>query len=392
MVVVGTHARVVGSADINRGIRHGPAAEDRVELRVVVGGEPHVVVLQPRGASAHGEEQYEAGERRGRAPQRAQGLAAARIVDHVGVEVLGIGVGDDDVGVDALTVGEFHAGHARRVGDHPAHIGARAHDHATLLAPRNEGICQGGEPAAEVPGAEFLLDVGHGHERRRSLARIRSLVRRIAIEQRHLARIAQVFAAESAQAGEGCDRLHLARIGRQLDERPRTFERRLDEGAAGDAPHLRRARHESPPILRGRPAELLAHGAGDACGVGAGNLECAAVREAVGERRVEWLDVDRLLEGLAGLEEEIAIDGREGEQARPGVEDEAVALVASKFAAEARALLEQGDVVALDLEACGGGHAPHTASDHNDASHTASLGCGSWWAGHAACPPVSLSP
>ena len=149
-----------------------------------------------------------------------------------------------------------------------------------------------------------------------------------------------MLAAESAQAGEGSDRLHLARIRRELDERPRAFEGRLDEGAACDAPHLRRARHEAPPVLRRGAAELLAHGAGDARRVGAGELERAAVREAVGECRVERLDVDRLLETLAGLEEEVAIDGREGEQTRPGVEDEAVALVAREFAAEARALLE----------------------------------------------------
>ena len=201
-----------------------------------------------------------------------------------------------------------------------------------------------------------------------------------------------MFAAESAQAGEGSDRLDLARIGRELDERPRTFERRLDEGAARDAPHLRRARHETAPILRGGPTELLAHGPGNARRVGAGELERAAIREAVGECRVERLDVDRLLEGLAGLEEEVAIDGREGEQARPCVEDEAVSLVSRQFAAEARPLLEECDLVTFDLQACGSGHAAHTASDNDDASHTASLGCGSWWAGHAACRPVSLSP
>ena len=83
--------------------------------------------------------------------------------------MLGIGVGDDDVGIDALTVGEFDAGHARGVGDHPAHVGACAHGHATLLTPRNEGIRQGGEPAAEVPGAEFLLDVGLKYARFQSL-------------------------------------------------------------------------------------------------------------------------------------------------------------------------------------------------------------------------------
>jgi hypothetical protein len=57
VVRVGAHEVVVGRAHVDRRVVDGSrvASEHGVELGVVVGGEPHVVVAQSGGAAADGE-------------------------------------------------------------------------------------------------------------------------------------------------------------------------------------------------------------------------------------------------------------------------------------------------------------------------------------------------
>jgi hypothetical protein len=75
------------------------------------------------------------------------------------------------------------------------------------------------------------------------------------------------------------------------------------------------------------------------------------------EGRFHRLQVDRVLQRTAGLQEQVAVDGGQGEQRRPGIEDEAVLRVAGKLAPEGRCLLQDLDLVALDGQSRGHGQA-----------------------------------
>jgi hypothetical protein len=62
------------------------------------------VVAQVGGATPDGEQQHEAGQRRRRPAQTPQRIRAARVAHEVAIEVGGVGVRDDDVSWDGLTV------------------------------------------------------------------------------------------------------------------------------------------------------------------------------------------------------------------------------------------------------------------------------------------------
>ena len=183
-----------------------------------------------------------------------------------------------------------------------------------------------------------------------------------------------MLAAQIAQRRERRDRAYLAGIGCEAHESARSFERGLQERSAGDAPHFAGPCHEPAPVIAGAAPELIAHRPRDTPGVDPGHLEGGSVGEAVAKRGIEGLDVDGVLQGAAGLQEQVAVDGWQREQAGPGIEDEAVALVARELAAGSRRLLEDGDVVAFDLEAHGRRHAAHSGSDDDDSCHSVSVG------------------
>jgi len=121
--------------------------------------------------------------------------------------------------------------------------------------------------------------------------------------------------------------------------------------------------------IRGGAAERLAECRGTAPGVHARHVQRGAVREAIAERRVELHEVEGLVETGAGLVEQVAVDRRQREQRRAGVEDEAVTLDAPELAAVGRCLLHHGDVMTLHCQARGDSHPAHACADHHHPCH-----------------------
>ena len=78
-------------------------------------------------------------------------------------------------------------------------IGPVAELHATVAATLFERGAERTQSALEVPGAEFLLDIRHRHERRGCATRIRTGIRRIAIQQSASAWVAEILRANFAQ-------------------------------------------------------------------------------------------------------------------------------------------------------------------------------------------------
>ena len=114
------------------------------------------------GAALDAQQQGEARRGRRRSPGPPQGSG---VREEIGVQVVGVDVGDHDVGVDLLAPGQAHAGHPVAVGQHRPDIGTGAHLHAGRAEGLPEGRAEGGQAAPDVPGAEVLLDVGDAGQR-----------------------------------------------------------------------------------------------------------------------------------------------------------------------------------------------------------------------------------
>ncbi len=251
--------RVVGRADVDRRVVHGvrTLAEDGLELAVVVGREPHVVMPQPGSAAPNGEQEHEAGERRGRLLQVLGRTLGALVVEQVAVHVLGIGVGDDDARLDALAIGERDARDVP-VGEVDArHVGAVPHGDAALDASRRERVGQGAEASAEVPCPEGLLHVGDRGEDGGRLARIGPGVGGVPVEHLSQAPVGQVLLAEVAKGRHGRDGADVVGVLRQRQQVAPAGQRGLEEGLARDAPHAPAAVDESPPVVLRAAAEGL---------------------------------------------------------------------------------------------------------------------------------------
>ncbi len=86
--------------------------------------------------------------------------------------------------------------------------------------------------------------------------------------------------------------------------------------------------------------------------------------------RVDLGQLDtRLQRLLAGLDEQVAVDGREGEQPRAGVEGEAVALEAAHRSAVRLRTLVHRHPVARDGQPGSGRHRAHPGADHRNPCH-----------------------
>ena len=162
-VLVGAQRGVVGGADVDRRVGHRPAARrGRVELRVVVVGEQHRVVAQPRGPPVQGQQQHEARATERRAAARAQ----PRARQQVAVEAGGVDRRDHDVGAAPRRRrrgGRPWPGPPRSARPRPASRCGSARRAPRRARPRPRASRR--SPPADVPGAEGLLDEGHRRQR-----------------------------------------------------------------------------------------------------------------------------------------------------------------------------------------------------------------------------------
>ena len=131
---------------------------------------------------------------------------------------------------------------------------------------------------------------------------------------------------------------------------------------------------QSGPLRPSSPAERRLHRLGGAGPGAVGDVQLHTVGEAVVKGRVDGYEVDVVLEcrTLAphrGLQEQIAIDGREGEQRGAGVEDEAVPLEPTQLSAVGRCLLDDDDLVALGRQPGSHGEPAHPGADDHDPAH-----------------------
>ena len=69
-------------------------------------------------------------------------------------------------------------------------------------------------------------------------------------------------------------------------------------------------------------------------GINTGNGGGGSIPEVVAESRLHFLEIDFLLQRLAGLHEQIAVDRGQSEQTRAGVEREAVASIGSQLSTD----------------------------------------------------------
>ncbi len=292
--------------------------------------------VRPRRASSR----TKPDERRLGAAQGGQRAGRDGRRQQVAVDVGGVGVRDDDVGRQPFAAREPDAGDAppRAVEEDPGDGLAGADLRAPVDGPRVHGVAEPPQTALDVPGAEGLLDVRHGRERGGGPARVRAGVGGVPVEAGPLVRVAQVPPPEPAQrvprgdgaqvaqpaspAGPGSGARPAGPRGRSRGSRPRSPRR------ARRTPSSRRRRR--PRARRPRPAAMRERGA-------VRQVELRAVGEPVVADRVDGHERHLGLQRPTGGEEQVAVDGGQREQARPGVEHEAVAGQHAQLAADDRA-------------------------------------------------------
>ena len=131
-----------------------------------------------------------------------------------------------------------------------------------------------------------------------------------------------------------------------------------------------RSQEARPSRRRRRPPNASSSARADRGPRGVGQVELDAVGEPVVADRVDGRPGrPRTLERPAGLAEQVAVDRRQGEQRRPGVEAEAVAGEPAELAADVAGLLADGDLVAERGQPRGGGETAHARTDDDDLGH-----------------------
>ena len=310
--------------------------------------------------------------------QPATGPAGDRPGQQVVVQMRRIGVRHHDVRIDPLAVGEHHAAGPATL-DHDRHdVSTGAHPCTAQHRPLVHRLAQPAQATGDVPGAEGLLDVGDDGQRRRSASRVRAGVGRVAVEEHPQPRVAQLPAAQPAQRLPRRDRAHVGRTPGQAQQVAGTAQRRLEERLAGHLPHLVRPVEQPVPVGAGALAEALVQrhpepGPGGVGHVQPGDVVAVDGGEPVARHRIDRDQVDAVLEWLAGLDEQVPVDRRQGEEGRPGVEGEAVPAERPELAAPGVGLLAHDDVVAEGRQAGRRGEAGHPRPDHHDPRHVVTL-------------------
>ncbi len=185
-----------------------PTRPQRGELGAVVGREPHVVMADPRRRSADGGDDDEPAHRPTGPPHTAQGTVVRQ---QRSVDVLGVGVGDDDRRAESGPVDQLDAGHlARRRRDAgdvrpEADLGPHRGGH-----PEQRGA-EGVETTAGVPAAEARLDVRDARQRRWRVVGRRPRVRRVPAGPLHEPGIGEVPGGMTVERRQGLDGAEVGR-------------------------------------------------------------------------------------------------------------------------------------------------------------------------------------
>jgi hypothetical protein len=250
------------------------------------------------------------------------------------VEHRGVGVAHDDVGGHSLAA-------QPDPGDGPASRldrrdgGGEVHVDPEQAATVQQRVGQPSQPAADVPGAEPLLDVGRDRQHRWRAPRVGAGVGGVTVEPGAHPRVRQHRRAKAAQGEPGRDHAQVAQPGGEAQE-VAGRERAAQHVVAGELPQP-----FAPCVQRGPrcPAawpESRVERGGDGGRV-VGHVQDRPVGEGVGAGRVDRHDVEA--RRTTGVGEQLPDDLRQRQQRRAGIEGEAVAAELPELAAVGGRLL-----------------------------------------------------
>ena len=112
VIGAGAHAVIVGGANVNRWILNGLGAfaKDGIKFVVVVSWEGDIVMSQSGRATLNGQEQHKSSQGWCGAVQASRCFFGSRVVEHAAVNISGVGIGNDQICVNALAVINGHPG------------------------------------------------------------------------------------------------------------------------------------------------------------------------------------------------------------------------------------------------------------------------------------------
>ena len=258
--LVRAHGRVVGCADVDRGVvdRAGvPAGTAEDARRTRRRSRPGTARCGGRGQASDPAGPAAATKpgqrRRGAVAAVARAPPATGPWQQVVVQVGGVGVGDDDVGASRSPSASCTPATRPPSTTHRGHVGARSAPRTPRSSARScTASPEPAQPAADVPGAERLLDVRHDRQRGGSPPRVGAGVGGVAVQEHPQPRVAQIAPAQAAQRLPWRDGAHVRRTAGQPQQVATAVQRRLEERAAGHLPH-RRARGRGTGPSRRRP-------------------------------------------------------------------------------------------------------------------------------------------
>ncbi len=368
--VVGAGARVVRAqhGDGRPVGRAGPRVEDRGQLGAAVVRVDHRPVRGAgRAGPGQGEEDTEPGRRH--VPLLGHGLRRDRRQPRRGHP------GDDEVRLGDGPVGQPHPGRPAVLLDEADGLRAEEELHAPRHAPLVERVRQPAHAAAHVPAAEGLLHVRQHGRARGGAARVEAVGEGVALQESDEPGVLQLPRGDGGQGGGHVPPEQAASAHRRVRVVAQGLDalgaqRLLQQGAPRRVPHLARAVHQLAPALARAGTDGGVERGDDAGARGVGQGDVRAVREEMTARRVDLDQVQALLQRLlAGLDEQVAVDGGQVQQPRPGVEDEPVPLEPPDGAAVRLGALVHRDPMPGNGQARGGRHGAHSGADHHNPSH-----------------------
>jgi len=147
-------------------------------------------MLQPGRSAAKCEQQDEARQARIGSVDGSGNFDRTLVVKQVGVQNPGIDARDHHVALVMRTVRD-DAGDTGLIGRDLGDVDAGSNIDPAFDASPVESVGERAQTASEMPDAELLLDVGDRRQDSRRLARIRSGVGGVPVQQRHGARVGQ---------------------------------------------------------------------------------------------------------------------------------------------------------------------------------------------------------
>jgi hypothetical protein len=236
-----------------------------------------------------------------------------------------------------------------------------------------QGVAQPAQPTADVPPAEGLLDVGDDGQGGRRAARIRPGVGGVAVEENSQPLVTQVAAAELPQRRPRRHRAQVVEATCLSNQVAQALRGRLQKRPPGRHPHRVRPVEQAGPVGAGPGPQGVVEPPRQAGGGGIRGVHLDAVGKAVMTERVHRLEVEHGFQGRPGLAEQVAVDGRQREQRRPGVEGETVPGEGSQLAADRGRLLADRHGMAGAGETGGRRQPPHPCAHDDHPSHGGTL-------------------